>query len=201
MRKLILSAYFLTASIFLFAQKLDEVEDRVKKGKYVEAKEKIDAVLADTKNQKSANAWYYKGKIYNELSKDSLKTDLDYRMEAFNAFKKYQELDPKNIMLTLEQNGSYFQLYEGYYNHGIKAFNQKKYDVAFSDFKNALMVKDYVYDKKYEVNGFKFAASKDYQDKPPCLWSNILPYLQNPFYDHSSPPGWDKYLYNHPLLI
>ncbi len=125
MRKLILSAFFLMASISLFAQKLDEVEDRVKKGKYVEAKEKIDAVLADAKNQKSANAWYYKGLVYTELAKDSSKTDMDYRMEAFKAFKRYQELDPKNIMLTLQQNGSFFQLYEGYYNHGIKAFNQK----------------------------------------------------------------------------
>ena len=125
MRKLILSAFFLAASTTLFAQKLDDVEESVKKGKYVEAKDKIDKVLADTKNQSSANAWYYKGIVYNELAKDSSKTDLDYRMEAFKAFKRYQELDPKNIMLTLQQNGSFFQLYEGYYNHGIKAFNQK----------------------------------------------------------------------------
>ncbi len=158
MRKLILSAFFLAASTTLFAQKLDDVEESVKKGKYVEAKDKIDKVLADTKNQSSANAWYYKGIVYNELAKDSSKTDLDYRMEAFKAFKRYQELDPKNIMLTLQQNGSFFQLYEGYYNHGIKAFNQKKYDVAFSDFKNALEVKDYVYARKYEVNGFSFPA-------------------------------------------
>ncbi|MFN2440092.1 MAG: hypothetical protein ABR503_12890, partial [Chitinophagaceae bacterium] len=158
MRKLILSALFLAASTALFAQKLDDVEESVKKGKYAEAKEKIDKVLADTKNQKSANAWYYKGLVYTELSKDSSRTDMDYRLEAFNAFKKYQELDPKNIMLTLQQNASFFQLYEGYYNHGIKAFNQKKYDVAFNDFKNALLIKDYVYGKKYEINNFSFPA-------------------------------------------
>ncbi len=158
MRKLILSAFFLAASTALFAQKLDDVEESVKKGKYVEAKDKIDKVLADTKNQSSANAWYYKGLVYTELAKDSSKTDMDYRMEAFKAFKRYQELDPKNIMLTLQQNGSFFQLYEGYYNHGIKAFNQKKYDVAFNDFKNALEIKDYVYARKYEVNGFSFPA-------------------------------------------
>ncbi len=158
MRKLILSAFLLGASTVLFAQKLDDVEESIKKGKYVEAKDKIDKVLADTKNQKSANAWYYKGQVYTELAKDSSKTDMDYRMEAFNAFKQYQQLDPKNIMLTLQQNGSFFVLYEGYYNHGIKAFNQKKYDVASSDFKNALAIKDYVYERKYEVNGFSFPA-------------------------------------------
>ncbi len=100
MRKLILSAFFLGASTILFAQKLDDVEESVKKGKYVEAKDKIDKVLADPKNQKSANAWYYKGMVYSELAKDSTRTDLDYRLEAFIAFKQYQQLDPKNIMLT-----------------------------------------------------------------------------------------------------
>jgi hypothetical protein len=83
---------------------------------------------------------------------------MDYRMEAFNAFKKYQELDPKNIMMTLEQNGRLFQIYEGYYNQGIAAFNSKNYEKAFSDFKNALAVKDYVYGKKFEINGFTFPA-------------------------------------------
>lgn len=158
MRKLILSAFFMAAGTALFAQNLNEVQEKISKGKYDEAKEKIDKVLADPKGQKNANAWYYKGVVYNELAKDSTKKDMDYRMEAFNAFKKYQEMDPKNIMMTLEQNGRLFQLYEGYYNQGIAAFNSKNYEKAFGDFRNALAVKDYVYDKKYEINGFKFPA-------------------------------------------
>lgn len=158
MRKLILSAFLLAASTALFAQNLNDIQEKIQKGKYDEAKEKIDKVLAEPKFQKNANVWYYKGVVYNELAKDSTKKDMDYRMEAFNAFKKYQELDPKNIMMTLEQNGRLFQIYEGYYNQGIAAFNAKNYETAFSDFKNALAVKDYVYGKKYEINGFSFPA-------------------------------------------
>ena len=158
MRKLILSAFLLASSTALFAQNLDDIQEKISKKKYDEAKEKIDKTLADPKHQKNANAWYYKGIVYNELSKDTTKKDMDYRMEAFNAFKKYQELDPKNVMLTLEQNGSLFQIYEGYYNRGIAAFNSKNYEKAFSDFKNALAVKDYIYGKNYEINGFKFPA-------------------------------------------
>lgn len=158
MRKLILSAFFLAAGTALFAQNLNDVQEKISKGKYDEAKEKIDKLLADPKGQKNANAWYYKGVVYNELAKDTTKKDMDYRMEAFNAFKKYQQMDPKNIMMTLEQNGRLFQLYEGYYNQGIAAFNTKNYEKAFSDFKNALAVKDYVYDRKYEINGFSFPA-------------------------------------------
>lgn len=142
----------------MFAQNLNDVQEKISKGKYDEAKEKIDKVLTDPKGQKNANAWYYKGVVYNELAKDTTKKDMDYRMEAFNAFKKYQEMDPKNIMMTLEQNGRLFQIYEGYYNQGIQAFNAKNYDKAFSDFRNALTVKDYVYGKKYEINGFSFPA-------------------------------------------
>lgn len=158
MRKLILSAFITTIALGAQAQNLDDIQEKISKQKYGEAREKIDKALQDPKAQKNANLWYYKGLVYGELAKDSSKTDMDYRMESFNALKKYQELDPKNIMLTLNQNSNFFALYEGYYNTGIKAFNQKDYAKAYSDLSNALRVKDYVYDKKYEYNGFKFNA-------------------------------------------
>lgn len=160
MRKIILTAFLIAAGTTLFAQKvkLNDVQEKVEKGKYDEAKEKIDQILTDPKGQNDANAWYWKGVVYNELAKDSTRKDKDYRLEAFNAFKKYQEMDPKNIMLTLQQNAGLFQIYEGYYNQGISAFNAKNYEKAFSDFKNALAVKDYIYNKKFEINGFTFPA-------------------------------------------
>ncbi len=159
MRKIIVLMLFAAGtSTALFAQDFKDVKEKLDKGKYDEAREKIDTALADPKNQKSANAWYYKGVIYGELAKDSSKTDMDYRMESFNALKKYQELDSKNIMLLLNQNAHFFQLYEGYYNQGAKDFNDKAYDKAFAAFVNALQIKDYAYGRGYEINGFKFAA-------------------------------------------
>ncbi len=101
MRKIILSAFLVAASTALFAQKLDDIQEKIQKGKFAEARQSIDQVLSDPKNQNTANAWYYKGVVYSELAKDSTKQDMDYNMEAFNAFKKYQELDPKNVMLML----------------------------------------------------------------------------------------------------
>jgi hypothetical protein len=83
---------------------------------------------------------------------------MDYRMEAFNAYKKYQQMDAKNILMTLNQNSGLFQLYEGYYNRGIQQFNTKNYASAYNQFKNALVVKDYVYGKKFEINNFTFPA-------------------------------------------
>lgn len=149
---------FIIAALNLNAQDLKGVQENINKGKFTEAKEQIDKILADPKHQSSANPWYYKGVIYNELGKDTTGAGVAYRVEAFNAFKRYQELDPKNILMTLEQNSRLFQLYENYYNEGIKRFNQKQYDLAFQNFRNALEVKDYVYGKGYSINDFKFAA-------------------------------------------
>ncbi len=158
MRKFILSAFFVATGLSLFAQNLDEIQEKINKGKFDEAKEKVDKALADPKNQKNANVWYYKALVYGELGKDSSRTDMDYRVAAFDAYKKYLELDPKNIQGTLSQNAALFGLYEGYYNRGIKNFNSKNYDKAFYDFRNALAVKDFIYGKKFEINSFNFAA-------------------------------------------
>src|SRR4051812_14913349 len=98
MRRLFFTVLLIASGTALFAQNLDDVQDRISKNKYDEAKEKIDKVLADPKGQKSANAWYYKAVIYNALSKDSTKDNSAYRKEAFDAYVKPQELDPKNVM-------------------------------------------------------------------------------------------------------
>src|SRR6476469_327503 len=104
MRKFLLTTVLFTSASALFAQKLDDVQDQISKKNYTQAKAGIDKVLADPKGQKSANAWYYKGVIYNELAKDSSQDNSAYRAEAYEALKKSQELDPKNVMGELEQN-------------------------------------------------------------------------------------------------
>ena len=136
-------------SLTMFAQSLEDVQEKVNKGKYGEAREKIDKLLADAKGQKNPNAWYYKGIVYYNLGLDSTLTDKDYRQEAYDAFKKYYEMDPKNVMGTLEQNARLFQLYDAYYNAGIKMFNAKNFDASFKNFSNALNVANYINEKKF----------------------------------------------------
>ena len=128
MRKLLLSVLLATSLTSAFAQKLDDVQEKISKGKYDEAKEKIDKALADPKNANNANAWYYKGKIYAELARQDSTGTLTYdaAKEAFDAFKKYQELDAKNVMMTLEQNVGLFSLFDMYYNQGVKKIQRKR---------------------------------------------------------------------------
>src|SRR5438270_2628904 len=160
MRKLLLTVLLAASAQLLFAQKLDDVQEKISKGKYDEAKDKIDKFLADPKNQTNANAWYYKGKIYAELARqDSTQTlTYDAGKEAFDAFKKYQQLDPKNIMMTLDQNVGLFQLYDINYNRGIKAYNAKNYASAYEHMKNSMDLEEYIYKKGYAYNGFSFPA-------------------------------------------
>jgi len=158
MRKLLLSVLLATSITTVFAQKLDDVQEKISKGKYDEAKDKIDKVLADPKNATNANAWYYKGKIYTELARQDSTGSLAYdaQKEAFDAFKKYQELDTKNTMMILDQNVGLFSLYDLYYNQGVKKYNAKDYAIAYDKMKNALAIENYVTKKGYSYNGFSF---------------------------------------------
>src|SRR5437764_2445885 len=111
MRKLLLFVVLATFAPSIFAQKLDDVQNMMSKGKYTDAKAAIDKLLSDPKNQNDPKAWYYKGKIYAELARQDSIGVLTYdpSREAFEAFKKYQQLDPKNTLKHLEQNVGLFQ--------------------------------------------------------------------------------------------
>lgn len=153
MRKLIFSAFMVAASISLYAQNLEDVQEKISKGKYGEAQEKIDKILSESKGQKNANAWYNKAIIYYNLSLDSTRTDKDYRGEAYAALKKYYEMDTKNVMGALEQNARLFQLYDGFYNAGIRAFNNKDFQTSYANFREALSVEDYINAKGFTYPG------------------------------------------------
>lgn len=158
MRKFLLSALLLTSFTGVFAQKLDDVQESLNKGKYTDAKDKIDKFLSDPKNQSNANAWYYKGRVYSTLARVDSTNQLNYDATAiaYDAFKKYQELDPKNTLMTLDQNVGLFQAYDTYYNKGVKYYNAKDYANSFDNLKKALDVENYIAKRGYVYNNFKF---------------------------------------------
>jgi hypothetical protein len=174
MQRFLLSLLIILGSSSLFAQTIEEIEAQVGKGELDKAKTSVDGFLAKEKNQSKADGWWYKGLIYNEIAKSDKYKALapDGRMDAFNAFKKYYELDPKAIRATLEQHVRLFDIYNGYFDLGVTNFgegdalskqkkdaeSQAKFSEAYTSFKNALMVEEFVSGKGYEYNGFKFPA-------------------------------------------
>lgn len=160
MRKLILSALLLASGAGVYAQKLSDVEDKLSKGKYDEAREVVDKMMADPKNQNNANAWYRRGQIYGQLALDSTKADqaLANRTEALTSFKKYYEMDPKNVLGTLEQNVRMFQLYEGHYNAALQDYNKQNFAGSFANFSKALETEEYIREKGFTYTGINFPA-------------------------------------------
>ncbi len=140
-------------------QTLQEINEMMGKSQYKKAKEGIDKFLGDPKNATKADGWFYKGRIYNALSKDSSIASaeaLKLKTDAFEAFKKYQQMDAKEISFILENHGSYFDLYNGYFDIGAREFNNKHFLTSLEGFKNAIAIEDFVRSKGYDYNGFKF---------------------------------------------
>jgi hypothetical protein len=154
MQKTLLTALLAIISFSLFSQELTDVEDRIAKAKWDEAKDKIDKYLANEKNSKKPEGWYYKAVVYNNLSKDEKfkATYPDAKAEAFVAYQKYVDLDPKLILGTLNQHITLFDLFYSYNELAINAFNAKNYEQALDNFKKAAIVEDYIVKKGFSYN-------------------------------------------------
>lgn len=148
--------YFLLVMMFSsmagFTQSLDDIADMMAKKDFAGAKAAIDKYLSDEKNAAKPEAWYYKGRVYNSYSyeKSAPESELfGLKNAAFEAFKKNQLMDSKDVRMKIENYGSYLDLYYGFYDLGANLFNGRKYDEAFSAFKKSLEVGEYILGKNY----------------------------------------------------
>src|SRR6202000_2113874 len=143
MRRLFLTGFLAMVGMGLFAQSVDKAKEAFKAGKIADAKTQIDGALAVEKNQKNAEAWYTKLKVYNAIAaNDQLRAATpDARDQAFDALKKYVDLDEKDKKLLLLQVDGYKpvnEIYQGYFQVGANMYNAQKYDSALRNFNGAL---------------------------------------------------------------
>lgn len=162
MKKLFLLT-LLAVSFRVGAQEIEDIRKYALIGQIAQAKDAVDKYLAIEKNAKKAEGWFYKGYVYNQLSKEAGKTLAEsaaLKAEAFDALKKYRSIDSKAELLTEQSNSPLFDLYVGYSTEiGVKAYEAKDPAAAFDAFKKALDVHDYIYGNNITgVNGFKFSA-------------------------------------------
>ncbi len=152
MTRLFLTGFLALVGMGLFAQSLDKAKDLLKANKLPDAKTEIDKVLAVDKNQKTSEAWYYKLKIYNGVAANpQLASQFpDARDQAFEALKKYVDLDEKDKKLLLLQLDGYKpvnEIYQGYFQIGASMYNGGKYDSALRNFNGALQTSAYMNSK------------------------------------------------------
>ena len=123
MKKIYFAAIMVLAGFMGMAQDIDDIKDMMAKSQFKESKVAIDKYMSTPKNAENSDAWYLKGRIYNSLSYDNTTPESDVynlRNEAFAAFQKYQQLDPKDLWMKLENFESYLNLYGGLYDLGAK---------------------------------------------------------------------------------
>lgn len=134
------------------AQSIEDIRDLLNKKDYTAAKNSIDKYLADPKNADKAEAWYLKGKAYIWYSQEKTTPEGEMfalKSTAYDAFRKYQQMDASDKFMKLEGWGSYLILYYDFYDLGANLFNAKNYPEAFNSFKKSLDVEDYILSKQY----------------------------------------------------
>ena len=159
-KSILIYLLFTVISTGIMAQSIDDIKDLVGKNQWDKAKEAVDKHLANEKNSKKGDGWYWKAVIYNSISRDEnlSKLNPDARMEAFNAYKKYLELDSKMTMGLLSQHAALFDVCFGYLEEASKAFNNKEYEQSLNQFKNAEKVEDFIVSKGFTYGEFGFPA-------------------------------------------
>src|SRR2546423_12374487 len=148
MKRVFLSTLLAFLALGLFAQKLDKAKDKLKEGKLDEAKTEIDAFLAQDKNQKNADAWYTKAKIYNAIAASDKTKAGDAHAQAFDALKKYVQYDDKLLIsLQIDKYQPLNEIYGAYFKEGADNFNDKHYEASYAGFKNAIDISKYMLEK------------------------------------------------------
>jgi hypothetical protein len=157
MKKVLIFSLMLAIGATSYAQSLDDIGKMFNDKQLAPAKIAIDKFFADSKNANDPTGLYYKGKIYNEISKaaSTSKTDAyEYKLIAFEAFKLQQVNDKKDIRMTFEQHYPYLDLYGGFYDVGVAQFNDKKFPAAYNAFSKAMMMENFIIERKYTYEGF-----------------------------------------------
>ncbi|MDQ3278800.1 MAG: hypothetical protein M3Q06_10770 [Bacteroidota bacterium] len=149
MRKLILLAGFAVTMSTAFAQKLeklDDVKEKIEKGKYDEAKEKLDKVFANPAANSSPEALFYKAVTFHNLGKQ--KSDSALSAAAFDAMQAYVKSETgkpegqQMLLSTLENHKTLVDIYQSYFQKGVENFQKQTYPSAINNFERALSIFD-----------------------------------------------------------
>lgn len=149
MKKIMLMALLAGWTLGLSAQNLNKVKDQLKDNQLDKAKEGIDELLTSPKNQKKAEVWYLKAKVYGAIATSDQYKSLvpDGRVDAFEAIKKAQEIDKTETttLLTVDSYKPIYDVYGSYFDMAANQYNAEKYEDALVNFKKSGEVGDYIF--------------------------------------------------------
>jgi hypothetical protein len=141
MQKLLLSVLLAASVTSAFGQKLEDVQEKMTKKKFDEAKEKIDKAMEDPKNSSNSDAWYLRAQVYSNLAKE--KNDTALRRQAVTSLQRYYALEKSKeenkraLKSVMEGHATVFDVYGTYFNEGIKSFQDKNWANSYANFRGA----------------------------------------------------------------
>jgi len=150
MKKILVVSFLLASALSSIAQSANKAKDLLKSKKLPEAKAEIDKVVTSDKGAKDPEAWYTKAKIYSDIASDSTQKSgsAEARNEAFDAIKKYTQIDDKKMLLsTIENHKTMIDIYQGYFKTGAAFYNSNNFADAFTNFKKSLEVGAFINEK------------------------------------------------------
>ena len=151
--KKIMIACFLFAATSLAAQDKKTVTKALDAKQLDKAQQAVDAFVA--KDEKNAEAWYLKSKVYTAIAESEQYSKLVPNSEkaGWEALKKYAAIDKtfqvamKADLLTYQDNFQFY--YKKFINNGSANLDAKNYSEALNYFKSALSVSAFFYDNKW----------------------------------------------------
>jgi tetratricopeptide (TPR) repeat protein len=147
MKKFILLVAVISISISAMSQKgkVTSALSYIDQGQLDKAKEAIDQALLDEKSANWPNTFFAKGRLaqsawesdnpkFKEFYKDPL-------TEAYNAYEKAMELDPKGaIKKKIITTMAYSSLSAAFYNQGSQQFEAKDFKGALNSFETQIAI-------------------------------------------------------------
>jgi len=162
MKKLAIAFSFLfVAGNILHAQDLKKARTAVtllllKPDKLEDAKMEVDKLFTSDKTSNDAESYLLKMEIYSALAVNEALSPKypGAEMEAYDALKKYLELEPNEDKLKKDNYVGVNGIYTTLFKEGIKYYNVKAWDSAYNKFKNLATFGDMLIEKKWSTAAF-----------------------------------------------
>ena len=135
------------------AQGIDDVKKYVILGQYKEGKTELDKAMANAKFSAKPEAWMLKTAIYAYMALDDKEKNTTLKdqlaLEAYNAFKKYMEMEPALTLASSPEYKDYpIYVYNSFTISGYNDYQKELWESAFSKFKKAEELSSLLISKK-----------------------------------------------------
>ncbi len=151
MKKYFFLLTMIVLAVAVNAQKYEDVKKLLILGKLSDAKQEVDKGMSNPKFTAKPEGYLLKATVYSDLALDPAQAaqSAQLREEAYNAFQKYRELDPKMSLLSDATYGNTpLNLHASFFNAGYKNYEEKKWPEGLTNFQRTVDLADLMIEHK-----------------------------------------------------